>query len=124
MKKFNFLGGLANSQPFPSFEYYRVMNVLSRNALVQFYSQHNDAKKYLETWFKTCRKADWSSFRDLQRTFPEAFPVGDDRVVFDIRGNKYRMVVRIVFRYRTMQIKWIGTHAQYNEIDVIQINEY
>jgi mRNA interferase HigB len=100
------------------------MNVLSRKALLQFYSSYPETKKYLETWFKICRKADWNNFNELQITYPDAFPVGDDRVVFDLKGNKFRLVVRISFRFKTMQIKWIGTHAEYNKIDVQLINEY
>ena len=100
------------------------MNVLSRNALIRFYTRHSDSRKALETWFKTCKNADWNDFHDLQRMYPEAFPVGDDRVVFDIKGNKYRMVARVVFLYKSIQIKWMGTHAQYNKIEVETVNDY
>lgn len=100
------------------------MNIISHYALVQFYTRHSDSRKYLETWYKVCKKADWANFHELQQMYPEAFPLGDDRVVFDIKGNRYRLVVRVLFRYKTIQIKWIGTHEQYNRIDVERVNDF
>ena len=86
--------------------------------------KHSDARLQLMTWFGVCKKADWSDFHDLLRDFPEAFPVGDNRVVFDIKGNRYRIVARVLFLFKQVQIKWIGTHAEYNKIDVTTINKY
>lgn len=50
--------------------------------------------------------------------------MGDNRVVFDIKGNRYRVVARVLFAFKQIQIKWIGTHKEYDRIDVVKVNEY
>ncbi len=98
------------------------MNVIKRQAIIDFCNRHTDAKIPLNTWFAACKKADWKSYHDLQQDYPEAFPVGDNRVVFDIKGNRYRVIARVLFVFKQAQIKWIGTNAEYNKIDVKTIN--
>jgi len=98
------------------------VNVIKRQALEAFSKRHPDARVYLDTWYAVCRKAEWKSYHEMQKDYPEAFPVGDNRVVFDIRGNKYRLVARVLFTFRQLQIKWIGTHADYDKIDVKNVN--
>jgi mRNA interferase HigB len=98
------------------------VNVIKRQAIEQFYLRHPDAKTSLNTWFATCKKAEWKSYHELQLDYPEAFPVGDNRVVFDIKGNKYRLVARVLFVFKQVQIKWVGTHAEYDKIDVKKDN--
>ncbi|MCX8490492.1 MAG: type II toxin-antitoxin system HigB family toxin [Cyclobacteriaceae bacterium] len=98
------------------------MNVIKRQAIEQFYTQHPDAKASLNTWFATCKKAEWKSYHELQRDYPEAFLVGDNQVVFDIKRNKYRLVARVLFVFKQVQIKWVGTHAEYDKIDVTKVN--
>lgn len=97
------------------------MNVISRKTLVKFYEVHPDARDPLETWYRICRKAEWTSFNEVRRTYPSADVIGDDRVVFNIRGNTYRLIARFSFRYKAIQIKWIGTHAEYDRIDVLRV---
>lgn len=98
------------------------MNVIKWRALEEFSKKHPDARVYLSTWYAVCKKAEWKSYHELQKDYPEAFPVGDNRVVFDIRGNKYRLVARILFTFKQVQIKWIGTHSDYDKIDVKNVN--
>ena len=97
------------------------MNVISRRTLKEFYYKHADARDPLETWYKVCRKAEWSNFNDVKLAYPTADWVGDNKVVFNIKGNKYRLIVRFSFRYKSIAIKWQGTHAAYNEIDVLKM---
>ncbi len=94
------------------------MNVISRKFLVEFYVIHADSKDSLEMWFKICKRAGWSNFNEVRKTYPTADVVGDDRMVFNIKGNKYRLIARFSFRYKAIQVKWIGTHAEYDTIDV------
>ncbi len=89
--------------------------------MVEFYTNHADAKESLETWYRVCKKALWNNFNEVQRAYPSADVVGDDRVVFNIRGNKYRLVARFSFRYKAIQVKWIGTHADYDDINVLKV---
>jgi mRNA interferase HigB len=61
---------------------------------------------------------DFKNFNELKKVYGNASLVADDRVVFNIMGNKYRLVVRIVFEFKAIQIKWFGTHSEYDKIDV------
>lgn len=97
------------------------MNVISRKTLVEFYEDHADAREPLETWYRISKKAAWTTFNEVQIAYPAADVVGDDRMVFNIKGNKYRLVVRFSFRYKAIQVKWIGTHAEYDNIDVLKV---
>ena len=62
--------------------------------------------------------ANYGSFQELKSTYGNASLVGNDRVVFNIMGNHFRLVVRMAFEYKAIQIKWFGTHAEYDKIDV------
>lgn len=97
------------------------MNVISRRTLVEFYENHVDARDQLETWYKVSKKATWINFNEVLEVYPAADVVGDNRVVFNIKGNKYRLIVRFSFRYKAIQVKWIGTHAEYDKIDVLKV---
>jgi mRNA interferase HigB len=103
------------------FNYFCVVNVVSRKTLAEFYKDHADAKEPLETWYRVCKKAVWRNFNEVQKAYPTADVVGDDRVVFNITGNKYRLVVRFSFRYKAIQVKWIGTHAGCDDINVLEV---
>jgi mRNA interferase HigB len=63
-------------------------------------------------------RCDFKNFKELKKVYGNASLVADDRVVFNIMGNKYRLVVRIVFEFKAIQIKWFGTHAEYDKIDM------
>lgn len=86
---------------------------------MEFYKDHADAKGPLETWYRVCKKAIWRNYNEVQNAYPAADVVGDDRVVFNIKGNKYRLMVRFSFRYKAIQVKWIGTHAENDDINVL-----
>lgn len=105
----------------PTFLIPLYVNVISRRAVVKFYGDHADAREPLETWYRVCRRAVWHNFNEVLQTYPSADVVGDDRMVFNIKGNKYRLVARFSFRYKAVLVKWIGTHAAYNRIDVLEV---
>jgi mRNA interferase HigB len=93
------------------------MNVISHKKIKDFYEVHSDAKGYLEAWFKTVRKANWKDLNALKKDFQSAVLIADNRVVFNIKGNHYRLIIRINYEHKTVMIKWLGTHAEYNQID-------
>ncbi|MBC3542437.1 type II toxin-antitoxin system HigB family toxin [Rufibacter sediminis] len=93
------------------------MNVISLKKLKEYYTQHAGAKIGLTAWFKTTKKAEWKDLNGLKADFPSADLVKDDRVVFNIKGNHYRLIARISFQYKNVMVKWIGTHAEYDKID-------
>lgn len=97
------------------------MVVISWATLRDFYQIHADAKTALEEWYDTVDEADWSNLSDIKQTFNSVDYVGNDRYVFNIKGNKYRLVALIFFKSRTVFIRFVGTHAAYDKINVSKI---
>ena len=79
------------------------------------------ARVALFAWYHELVISEFKSFNDLKKVFGNVSLVSDDRVVFNIMGNKYRLVVRMVFEFKAIQIKWFGTHSEYDKIDVTTI---
>lgn len=98
-----------------------LMRVIARSAIREFLdsdSSYVDSKAALEAWYQHTAKADWATPAELKRQFKNASILQDGRVVFNIAGNKYRLVVWINYAYRVVYIRFIGTHAQYDKVDV------
>jgi mRNA interferase HigB len=95
----------------------RVIAVSTLKAFWQSNPDYADAKDPLLTWSQYALTADWATPADVKATFAHASILRDGRVVFNIAGNKYRLVVWINYRYRVVYIRFIGTHAQYDRID-------
>jgi mRNA interferase HigB len=93
------------------------MNVISRPELIKFWTKHPDTEIPLRLWFKKVKRAKWQNLNDLKKEFPTADYVGDNRVVFDIKRNRYRIIVLVFFTGQKMFIRFIGTHAEYDKID-------
>jgi mRNA interferase HigB len=99
------------------------MRIIARKTLRQFWDQskHADAEQPLRAWFREAAHADWKSPADVKADYRSASIVANDRVVFNIAGNKYRLVVRINYAYRVVYIRFVGTHRQYDRINVKEI---
>lgn len=97
------------------------MNIIKEQTLKDYYTKHPDAKDWLTTWAAIARKASWKNPHEVQLDYPSADQVGDQRMVFNVKGNKYRLVVRFSFQYKHALIKWFGTHAEYSRIDVLKV---
>ncbi len=93
------------------------MHVISRPKLIEFWKKHPDSATPLKVWFKNIEQAKWKNINELKRDFPSADYVGDNRVVFDIKGNKYRIIVLIFFDGQKVYIRFVGTHAEYDSIN-------
>jgi mRNA interferase HigB len=91
--------------------------VISKPVLRDFSTLHPDAAASLERWYLETKQADWPHFDAMRRTFSHADAVGNDRYVFNIRGNRYRLVAMVNFRIRTVFILFVGTHAEYDVVD-------
>lgn len=96
------------------------MRIVSRKILADYYEIHPRAKTALMEWYEKTKEADWKNFADIKKTFNSVDNVGNKRYVFNIKGNDYRLVVLIVFRPKTVYIRFIGTHAEYDKIKDIQ----
>lgn len=92
--------------------------VVSRRAVKSFCINYPELKIAPDKWYKESRKANWTSFASVRQTFNATDSVGNDLFVFNIGGNKCRLVARIFFRTRTIYIRFIGTHKQYDELDL------
>ena len=97
------------------------MHVISRKKLVNFCYEYPDAKVSLEAWFHEAISANWKNSAQIKEQFKSASIISADRVVFNICGNKFRLVVRINYVNSTVFIRFIGTHAQYDTIDAGEI---
>ena len=100
------------------------MRVIAKKALRDFWKKHPDSEQPLKAWFDEASKVTWRSFHDIQIVYPRASAVGSDRVVFRIKGNDYRLIVRINYEFSTVYIKFVGTHAEYDKIDAVTVDNY
>lgn len=96
------------------------MRVIAKKALVEYFSAHKDAETALEDWYDKAVKANWNSFADVRKTFNSADYVGNNRIVFNIKGNQYRLITLVLFKAKMVYIRFIGTHSEYNQIGNIE----
>jgi len=94
------------------------MRILSRKRLREFATRHPGAKAQLDAWWAEASKAKWKSFHDLNQRYRTADQVAGNLVIFNICGNKYRLIVKIDYNASMGFIKFVGTHAEYDKIDV------
>ena len=99
------------------------MRIIARRTLREFWegSGHRDSEAPLRAWFAEASKADWANPADIKRQHRNASIVGNSRVVFNIGGNKYRLVVAVKYEPRIVFIRFVGTHAEYDRIDVEEV---
>ena len=98
-----------------------MFNIIARKTLLEYCKKYPQAKNALLEWYSELVKSDFKTFNELKKIYGNASLVGDDRVVFNIAGNHFRLVVRIAFEYKAIQVKWFGTHAEYDKINVTSI---
>lgn len=97
------------------------MRIISRNKIIEYYNEHPDSKTALEEWYQKVKKAEWTCFNDIKRMFNSVDSVGNQHYVFNIKGNNYRLIVVIKFTIKTVLIRFIGTHTEYDSIDAKNI---
>jgi mRNA interferase HigB len=96
------------------------MQIIAMRTLRLFWEEQPQAETPLRAWYAIVSKAKWTSPADAKQQFGENVDfVADNRAIFDIGGNKYRLIVRVSYEYEAVQIKFIGTHAQYDKIDPV-----
>lgn len=97
------------------------MVVISYRTIRDFAGKHPEVEDQLNNWYVIAGKSDWANFNELRQMFNSVDAVGNDLYVFNIKGNDYRLMVRIIFRVRTMYIKFIGTHREYDKVNLDQL---
>ncbi len=96
-------------------------NVVSKKRLREFWEKHPDSEQTLKTWYSVVMKAEWKSSNELKSQYASASIIGDNRVVFNVCGNKYRLIVKFNYEMQWCWVRFIGTHVQYDAIDATTI---
>ena len=97
------------------------MRIIAKKTLVAFWAKHPDARVALEAWYAEAKAAEWSNPTDIKTRYRHASILRSSRVVFNIGGNKYRLVAAIHYRGRRVYVRFIGTHKEYDQIDAEEI---
>ena len=97
------------------------MRIIARRTLREFWTRHPAAERPLRAWFAEAQSTRWRGPADIKARYPSASLLADNRVVFNIGGNKYRLVVAIRYDARIVFIRFVGTHQQYDRIDVASV---
>ena len=98
-----------------------MFNIITRRTLNEYCREYPDDANALKKWYYELRSQSFKSANDLKEVYKNASILQDNRVVFNICGNKYRLLVRINYQYKAIQIKWFGTHNEYDRINVLTI---
>jgi mRNA interferase HigB len=93
------------------------MRVISRKVLRKFWEKHPDARQPLQTWYADVKHAAWTGPADSKSVYHNASFIANNRVVFNIKGNNYRIIVVVQYRYEVVYIRFVGTHKEYDRID-------
>jgi mRNA interferase HigB len=97
------------------------MRVISKATLVEFWLKHPASRQPLQAWFEDASHALWKTSQDIKLRYASASFVAINRVVFNIKGNDYRLVVAVAHHFAALYIKFVGTHAQYDAIDAATV---
>lgn len=99
------------------------MRIISKKTLKDFYENpsYSDSKSALEAWHREVLKLDWNNPNEIKAMYRSASVIGDEKVVFNIAGNKYRLIVKINYHAKIVFIKFVGTHKQYDKINIEEL---
>ncbi len=97
------------------------MRIIAKSTLRKFWEKYADAEQPLKAWHDEAKKAEWNNFQDIKKQFRSASIVGNDRIVFNIKGNDYRLIVLILFGKGKIFICFVGTHKEYDNVNAKNI---
>ena len=97
------------------------MRVIALKYIRDFYRRRPDAAPVFKAWTKEARRASWKSPQDIKQRYANASFLKGNRVVFNLKGNDYRLVVAVAYRFEAVYIKFIGTHSEYDAIDAATV---
>ena len=97
------------------------MKVIAVGTLRDFWARHPDAEQPLKAWYDEAKHAVWRTLQDVRQRYASASFVGHNRVVFNIKGNDYRLIVAVAYRFQAIYIKFIGTHTEYDRVDAATV---
>ncbi|MCY7350916.1 MAG: type II toxin-antitoxin system HigB family toxin [Cytophagaceae bacterium] len=93
-----------------------MFNIIARRTLMEYIQRYPESATALRKLYNELVKAEFQSFNELKQAYGNASIVGDSRVIFNVMGNKYRLIIRVSFQHKRMMIKWFGTHQEYDKI--------
>jgi mRNA interferase HigB len=93
------------------------MRIISRKKLKEFWENHPEVRQPLQAWYDDTKRTNWKNPSDVKSVYRNASFIGNDRVVFNLKGNSYRLVVVVRYEYQIVFIRFIGTHQEYDRID-------
>ena len=97
------------------------MRIISRKTLISYWEKHPDSEQSLKSWFDEAQNAKWNSANELKQLYRNASIITKKRVVFNIKGNHYRLIVDIEYKLGIIFIVWIGTHKEYDKLNIKEI---
>jgi mRNA interferase HigB len=97
------------------------MIIISKSIIYVFAEKHPDVRDAVDDWYRKVKLANWSNFGEMKNAFNTVDYVGNDRFVFNLKGNRYRIVVMIHFNRRTLYSRFLGTHKEYDKVDCLNI---
>ncbi len=95
--------------------------IVAKRTIREFWQKNKDSKDYLETWYQTVKSAKWDKPSDIKKFYATVSILKNSRVVFNIKGNDYRLVAKINYERQWLFIRFIGTHSEYDQIDANNI---
>lgn len=97
------------------------MRVIAKKTLREFWAKHADGEQSLKSWYQEALKSKWKNTNEVKTEYPSASILPGNRIVFNIKGNHYRLIVKINFQYQMLWIRFVGTHQEYDRIDATKI---
>ena len=97
------------------------MRIIARKTLREFWEEHTDARQALQAWYADTHQAQWKTPADIKSVYRNASFLSNNRVVFNIKGNHYRLIVVIQYQFGIVYIRFVGTHREYDQIDASTI---
>ncbi|MGB5700972.1 type II toxin-antitoxin system HigB family toxin [Muriicola sp.] len=97
------------------------MRVIAKRTLKDFWAKHSDCEQQLMAWYRETEKSEFKNLNELKKEYPSASILEDNRIVFNIKGNKYRLIVKFNFEFQICWIRFVGTHAEYDKVNANEI---
>ena len=97
------------------------VHIVSKKKLRDYCNKHKETKSQLEAWYHEVKNAEWKNSQEIKEKYASASIIGDNRVVFNIKGNKYRLVTKINYKMKNVYLRFFGTHKEYDKINAEEI---
>lgn len=97
------------------------MNIIAKPKILEYCDKYPNARNALLSWYDTVHKADYSKPQDIQKDWGKDSTLGQEIIVFNIKGNNYRLIARVNYKMRTIFVRWFGTHAEYDRINIFEV---